>query len=148
MQIDVGYPDRIAERRILIETTGEAEARARPAMTADDLMEAQRLVRRVPVGESVVEAILSLVRSARPNGSATESMTRFVSWGPGPRASQALMLACRARALIDGRFSPSIDDVVALAPPVLRHRMAVSFAGRAEGVTVARVIEQISAPFR
>ena len=148
LQIDVDYPDRDAERQMLIATTGLAEDRPRPAMSVAELVAAQRVVRRIPVGESVIEAILSLVRSARPNGSATESMTRFVSWGPGPRASQALMLACRARALIDGRFSPSIDDVLALAPPVLRHRMAVSFAGRAGGVTVARVIEQISAPFR
>src|SRR5271166_4033757 len=148
LQIDVDYPDREAERQMLIATTGITEDRPRPAMNVAELMAAQRAVRRIPVGESVVEAILSLVRSARPDGSATESMTRFVSWGPGPRASQALMLACRARALIDGRFSPSIDDILALAPPVLRHRMAVSFAGRAEGVTVARVIEQISAPFR
>ena len=102
----------------------------------------------MPVGESVVEAILSLVRSARPDTAAVPEMRRLVSWGPGPRASQALMLACRARALIDGRFSPSVDDVLALAPPVLRHRMAVSFAGRAEGVTVARVIEQMLAPLR
>jgi MoxR-like ATPase len=117
-------------------------------MNVAELIAAQRVVRRIPIGESVVEAILSLVRSARPDHSTTESMTRFVSWGPGPRASQALMLACRARALIDGRFSPSIDDVLALAPPVLRHRMAVSFAGRAEGINVTRVVEQISAPFR
>src|SRR6266478_6219478 len=148
LQIDVDYPDRDAERRMLIATTGLIEDRPRPAMNVAELAAAQRLVRRVPVGESVVEAILSLVRSARPGASAAEGDTRFVSWGPGPRASQALMLACRARALIDGRYSPSIDDVLALAPPVLRHRMAVSFAGRAEGVTVARVIEQISAPFR
>ena len=148
LQIDVDYPDREAEREMLIATTGIAEDRPRPAMNVAELTAAQRLVRRIPVGESVVEAILELVRSGRPNGAAAEGITRFVSWGPGPRASQALMLACRARALIDGRFSPSVDDVVALAPPVLRHRMAVSFAGRAEGVTVARVIERISAPFR
>jgi MoxR-like ATPase len=146
LQIDVDYPDRDAEREMLIATTGIAEDRPRPAMNVAELMAAQRLVRRIPVGESVVEAILGLVRSGRPDGA--EGITRFVSWGPGPRASQALMLACRARALIDGRFSPSVDDVVALAPPVLRHRMAVSFAGRAEGVTVAQVIERISAPFR
>jgi MoxR-like ATPase len=148
LQIDVDYPDREAEREMLIATTGIAEDRPRPAMNVAELTAAQRLVRRIPVGESVVEAILELVRSGRPNGAAAEGITRFVSWGPGPRASQALMLACRARALIDGRFSPSVDDVVALAPPVLRHRMAVSFAGRAEGVTVAGVIERISAPFR
>jgi MoxR-like ATPase len=148
LQIDVDYPDLDAERQMLIATTGILEDRPRPAMNVAELMAAQRLVRRIPVGESVVEAILSLVRSGRPDETGIEGVRRFVSWGPGPRASQALMLACRARALIDGRFSPSIDDVLALGPPVLRHRMAVSFAGRAEGVTVARVIEQISAPFR
>jgi MoxR-like ATPase len=148
LQIDVDYPDRDAEREMLIATTGIAEDRPRPAMNVAELIAAQRLVRRIPVGESVVEAILGLVRSGRPNGAGADSITRFVSWGPGPRASQALMLACRARALIDGRFSPSVDDVVALAPPVLRHRMAVSFAGRAEGITVSQVIERISAPFR
>jgi len=148
LQIDVDYPDREAERQMLIATTGITEDRPRPAMNVAELMAAQRVIRRIPVGESVVEAILSLVRSARPDLAAADGVTRFVSWGPGPRASQALMLACRARALIDGRFSPSIDDILALAPPVLRHRMAVSFAGRAEGITVARVIEQISAPFR
>jgi len=148
LQIDVDYPDREAERQMLIATTGIAEDRPRPAMNVAELMAAQRIVRRIPVGESIVDAILSLVRSARPDRPAAEDLARFVSWGPGPRASQALMLACRARALIDGRFSPSVDDVLALAPPVLRHRMAVSFAGRAEGVTVAQVIEQISVPFR
>ncbi|HZT88869.1 MAG TPA: MoxR family ATPase [Stellaceae bacterium] len=147
LQIDVDYPDRDAERRMLIATTGVSEDPPRPAMTVNELMAAQYLVRRIPVGESVVEAILTLVRSGRPEDSA-EGARRYVAWGPGPRASQALMLACRARALLDGRFSPSIDDVVALAPPVLRHRMAVSFAGRAEGVTVAQVIEQIAAPLR
>src|SRR5271165_491922 len=147
MQIDVDYPDREAEREMLIATTGIAQDRPRPAMTAAELIAAQRLVRRIPVGESVVDAILTLVRSGRQDA-AGNGITRFVSWGPGPRASQALMLACRARALIDSRYSPSIDDVLALAPPVLRHRMAVSFAGRGEGITVARVIDQISAPFR
>src|SRR5271168_3514209 len=148
LQIDVDYPDLESERRVLIATTGADEMAPRAAMTADELMAAQRLVRRVPVGESVVEAILALVRSGRPDTSSVPEAQRHVAWGPGPRASQALMLACRARALLEGRYSPSIDDVLALAPPVLRHRMAVSFAGRAEGVTVARVIEQISAPFR
>ncbi len=146
MQIDVDYPDRDAEREMLIATTGVAQDRPRPAITAAELMAAQRLVRRIPVGESVVDAILGLVRSGRPD--AGDGIARFVSWGPGPRASQALMLACRARALLEGRYSPSVDDVLALAAPVLRHRMAVSFAGRAEGITVARVIHEISAAFR
>jgi MoxR-like ATPase len=148
LQVDVDYPDREAERQMLLATTGIVEENPSAAMDDAQVLAAQRLVRRIPVGESLVEAILSLVRSARPDDAAAPEVRRFVSWGPGPRASQALMLACRARALIDGRFSPSIDDVVALAPPVLRHRMAVSFAGRAEGITVAGVIEQILAPYR
>src|SRR5579864_1472448 len=147
LQIDVDYPDLDSERRMLIATTGLAETPPRPAMTADELIAAQRLVRHIPVGESVVDAILKLVRSGRP-GSAAEGPQRFVAWGPGPRAGQALMLACRARALLDGRYAPSVDDVLALAPPVLRHRMAVSFAGRAEGVGVAQVIDEMAAPLR
>jgi len=143
MQIDVGYPDRDAERRILIETTGAEEAKARSVMTPDDLLAAQRLVRRLPVGESVVEAVLELVRSARPEA-ATAGVAGLIAWGPGPRASQALTLAVRARALLEGRFAPSVDDVIALAEPVLKHRMAISFGARAEGETVERVIRRLA----
>jgi MoxR-like ATPase len=146
LQIDVAYPDLAAERQMLLATTGLAEERPRPALSAAELGEAQLLVRRIPVGESVVEAILTLVRAGRPEDSPIEAVRRFVAWGPGPRASQALMLACRARALIEGRLAPSVDDVLALAAPVLRHRMAVSFAARAEGITVAHIVEQIAAP--
>ena len=143
MQIDVLYPDRAAERRILLETTGDSDVRARPAMTAEDLAATQRLVRRLPVGESVVEAILDLVRSARP-GEGNSQVDLEVAWGPGPRAAQALMLASRARALVDGRLAPSLDDVRALAEPVLKHRMALTFAARANGVTLPGVISRLA----
>jgi len=142
MEIDVDYPDIAAERKILFDTTGAEETRAKPAMAAEDLIAAQRLVRRLPVGESVVEAILKLVRSARP-GSESGDVGKQIAWGPGPRASQALMLAVRARALLDGRFAPSVDDVLELAEPVLKHRMALTFAARAEGETVPNVIRQL-----
>jgi len=142
MQVDIDYPDRDTERRILIETTGAESAEPRAAMSAEDLMAAQRLIRRLPVGESVVEAILELVRSARPGVDGPAA--GIIAWGPGPRASQALMLAVRARALIEGRFVPSIDDVVALAEPVLKHRMALSFAARAEGQTIEQVIARLA----
>lgn len=144
MEIDVDYPDRDAERRILFETTGAEEAHARTAMTPDDLMAAQRLVRRLPVGDSVVEAILTLVRSARPGPDAGE-LGKLIAWGPGPRASQSLMLAVRARALLDGRLAPSIDDVLDLAGPILKHRMALTFAARAEGRTVTDVVDALKA---
>jgi MoxR-like ATPase len=142
MEIDVDYPDRAAERRIVFDTTGAEETRAKPAMSAEDLLAAQRLVRRLPVGESVVEAILALVRSARPGPEGGEA-AKAISWGPSPRASQALMLAVRARALLDKRFAPSIDDVLDLATPVLKHRMALTFSARAEGETVDSVIGRL-----
>src|SRR5580658_4611730 len=142
MEIDVDYPDRDAERRILFETTGAEEARPKPAMTGEDLMAAQRLVRRLPVGESVVEAILALVRSARPGANGGETT---IAWGPSPRASQSLMLAVRARALLDGRLAPSIDDVIDLAEPILKHRMALTFTARAEGESMEAVIGRLKA---
>jgi MoxR-like ATPase len=146
LQIDVGYPDLDAERQMLVATTGIVDEKVTPVFTANELLAAQRLVRRVPVGESVIEAILKLVRSGRPDATATPEIRQHVAWGPGPRASQALILACRARALIDGRLAPSIDDVVALAGPVLRHRMALNFAARADGITMAQVIDRLKAP--
>ena len=142
LQIDVDYPDREAERRILLATTGADEVKARPALSSDDLMSAQRLVRRLPVGESVVEAILDVVRSARPE-TADKAFSDKIAWGPGPRASQSLMLAVRARALLDGRFAPSIDDVAALAEPVLKHRMALTFAARSSGDTLSAVVAKL-----
>ena len=144
MQVDVGYPELEAERRMLIATTGVVEDTVVPVMTPEQLRQAQRTIRRIPVGEGVVEAILRLVRSGRPDGGADAGLSPLIAWGPGPRASQALMLAIRARALMDGRLSPSIDDIAALAPPVLRHRMALTFAARADGVTVADVIGRLT----
>jgi len=147
LQIDVGYPDLEAEKRMLLATTGADDEKPAQAMRPDELMHAQRLVRRMPVGDSVVESILKLVRAGRPETSELDEVKKHVAWGPGPRASQALMLACRARAVLDGRLAPSLDDVVALAPPVLRHRMALNFAARAEGVTIDRVIDRLAQPF-
>jgi len=144
MEIDVDYPDRDAERRILFDTTGAEENKPKPAMTAEELMAAQRLVRRLPVGESVVNAILALVRSARPGEEGGE-LGKLIAWGPSPRASQALMLAVRARALIEGRYAPSVDDVVALAEPVLKHRMALTFTARAAGETIPALVGRLKA---
>jgi MoxR-like ATPase len=144
MQIDVHYPDRDAERRIVFETTGVEEVKPKPAMTADELIAAQRLVRRLPVGESVINAILSLVRSARP-GPDSGDIGKLIAWGPSPRASQSLMLLSRARALLEGRLAPSIDDVLALAEPVLKHRMALTFSARADGETIEGVVGKLKA---
>ncbi len=143
MQVDILYPELAAERRILLETTGVEDATAENVLSATRLREIQTLIRRMPVPESVVEAILSLVRSARP-GQGNAETDKHVSWGPGPRASQALTLCARARALFDGRLAPSIDDVRALAEPVLQHRMALTFAARAEGMSVRDVVAKLA----
>ena len=142
MQIDVDYPNRESERKIIFDTTGTEESKPKPTMSADELIAAQRLVRRLPIGESVVEAILTLVRSARP-GPESGDIGKLISWGPSPRASQALMLAARARALINGRLSPSIDDVADMAEPILKHRMALTFAARADGESIEAVIGKL-----
>jgi MoxR-like ATPase len=144
LEIEVSYPALEAERTMLLATTGASAARPQRAMSAEDLLAAQATIRRMPVGESVVEAILTLVRAGRPETSPLEAVKRHLAWGPGPRAAQALMLACRARAVLDGRFAPSVDDVIALAPAVLRHRMALNFAARADGVRLADVIGRLT----
>ena len=140
MQVDIGYPDLEAERQIILRTTGVDAPEPQRVLTADDLATAQKLVRQVPVGESVVNAILKLVRAGRPETSDIPEVKDQVAWGPGPRASQALMQAVRARALLQGRLAPSVDDVIALARPVLQHRMALSFGARADGHTLPALI--------
>jgi MoxR-like ATPase len=140
-QIDIHYPDVAAEREIVLRTTGVSLDTVTESLSADQLRNAQTLTRQVPVGETVVEQILRLVRNGRPETSELDLVRERVSWGPGPRASQALMLACRARALLQGRLAPSGDDVAELAKPVLRHRMALSFAARAEGHGIDETID-------
>jgi MoxR-like ATPase len=146
VQIDVPYPTRATERDILIATTGSADDSATPVFTAAELLAAQTLLRRMPVGDSIVEMILDLVRACRPDDdSAPDFIRANVSWGPGPRAAQALMLAVRAEALITGRLAPSPDDVRRLAAPVLTHRMALSFAARARGESLPAIIDRMAA---
>lgn len=146
VQIDVQYPDRATERDILIATTGVAEEESHQVFSDGELLAAQTLLRRMPVGDAVVEAILDLVRAFRPDDiSADDRVRQTVAWGPGPRAAQALMLTVRARALLQGRLAPSVEDVVAMARPVLTHRMALNFAARARGDTLTGLITDTAA---
>ena len=144
VQVDVSYPTRATERDILLATTGAVTATATQVFTGAELIAAQALVRRMPVGETVVEAILDLVRSCRPGEAEGAALEGVLSWGPGPRAAQALMLMARARALLSGRLVPSTEDVAALARPVLEHRMSLSFAARARGETLQGVIDRVA----
>ena len=145
LQVNVDYPDEDVERRIMIETTDASDVKVQAKMTSEALVESQALIRHVPVGDSVVDAILKIVRAGRPESCPDPELADMIAWGPGPRASQALMLAVRARALLQRRLSPSVEDVLALAAPVLRHRMALTFTARAEGMTLDTLIERLCA---
>jgi len=148
LQIDVSYPDAEAERRMLFATTGTEERDLKTILSVEELMVAQRLVRQLPVGDQVVDAILKLVRSARPGTGIDQTLDEMIAWGPGPRASQALMLAVRAKAMMDGRLAPSVEDVIDLAEPVLKHRMSLTFAARAEGIDMSDMMARLIEPLR
>ena len=145
LQVNVDYPDENVERRIMIETTDASDVKVQAKMTSEALVESQALIRHVPVGDSVVDAILKIVRAGRPETCPDPELAPMIAWGPGPRASQALMLAVRARALLQKRLAPSVEDVLALAAPVLRHRMALTFTARAEGMTLDGLIKRLCA---
>ncbi|MGD2025201.1 MAG: MoxR family ATPase [Methyloceanibacter sp.] len=148
LQIDVSYPDADAERQMLFATTGTEQRKLKTILTAEELMGAQRLVRQLPVGDQVVDAILQLVRSARPGTGIDQTLDEMIAWGPGPRASQALMLAVRAKAMMEGRLAPSVDDVIDLAEPVLKHRMSLTFAARAEGIEMSDMMARLIEPLK
>jgi MoxR-like ATPase len=145
VQIDVPYPTRDTEKDILIATTGVEEAQSTAVFTAGELLDAQTILRRMPVGDNIVEMILDLVRACRPDDdTASDAVKQNVSWGPGPRAAQALMLTVRAAALLEGRLAPSAEDIRSMAVPVLEHRMALSFAARARGESIQDIINRVA----
>ncbi|WP_050929180.1 AAA family ATPase [Aestuariivita boseongensis] len=146
VQIDVNYPDRETEKDILLATTGVAEEVSTQVFDTAQLLAAQTLLRRMPVGDGVVDIILDLVRAFRPSeADVSDRVRETVAWGPGPRAAQALMLTVRARALLQGRLAPNVEDVIDMARPVLSHRMALNFAARARGDSLADLIETTAA---
>ncbi|MDE8348603.1 MAG: MoxR family ATPase [Acidocella sp.] len=147
LDIRIDYPAAADERAMLLATTGVKQARPRVVLSAEDVIAAQALVRVMPVGTKVVDGIMALVRGARPQTPAWPQLRGQLAWGPGPRAAQALMLGVRARALLDGRLAPSLDDVAALAGPALRHRMALNFAAQSEGITLEAIIGRLTAAF-
>jgi MoxR-like ATPase len=144
LKVDVNYPDLDTERRILIETTGGDQSTVQPALNSQGLLKLQALVRKMPVGEKIVTAILNLIREARPEQTSDENVRRLVDWGPSPRAGQALMLAARSRALLRGRLAPSIEDVEALAEPCLGHRMSMRYDPTGEAPDLAELIADLA----
>lgn len=144
VQLVVGYPTREEEERIVATTTTDEEVRVEPVMSAARLQELLHLVRRLPAAPSVVRHAVRLARATRPEAEEAPALVRqYVSWGAGPRASQYLILGAKARAALDGRAAPDVEDVEAMAAPVLVHRVVLNFQAEAEGVTAARVVEAV-----
>ena len=141
-ELRVTYPTKAEEEQIVLSTTGDTEGEVKPVLAGEELLALQRLVRRLPAPPSLVSYAVKLVRSTRPDDpDATAKVKKYVSWGAGPRASQYLVLGAKARAAMDGRAMPDIDDVRAVAPAVLRHRLVVNFQAEADGVPVESLIE-------
>jgi MoxR-like ATPase len=148
-QVQVGYPSQADEERIVAETTGAAEADPRPVLAGPEILALQHLVRRVPAAEHVVRYAVRLARATRPTEpEATEFVRNWLSWGAGPRASQYLILGAKTRAILQGRYAPGIDDVRALAPAVLRHRLVTNFNAEADGVRTDRIVSELLAAVR
>ena len=141
VQLTVGYPSREEEERIVLETTSDREVEVKPVLSGPQLSELLHLVRRLPAAPSIVSYAVKLARSTRPDSpEASPMVKKYVSWGAGPRASQYLILGAKARAAMDGRSMPDMDDVTAMAQPVLAHRVVLNFQADAEGVSTATVI--------
>ena len=145
LQINVTYPNLTDERAMVLATTGQAPVDVAQVLDGDSLQAAQALLRRLPVGDSVVDAVIKLVRRARPEDTTDSLIRENLAWGAGPRAGQTLLACAKVRAALAGRLTPSLDDVAALAPAVLRHRLLPNFTARAAGTTVDDLIQHLLA---
>jgi MoxR-like ATPase len=142
MQVDVEYPDIDAERKMVLATTAGQEEKPKTLFSPERLLELQNLVEEIPVGEKVLSAALDLTQALRPKTTTDEDIKTYIEWAPGPRASQALIRAAKSYALLDGRAAPTVEDVLKLAHPVLKHRMAVSLSARAQDISVDDMISR------
>ena len=145
LHIRVDYPDEAEERDILARTTAGAPPRVSPVIEGDDVLRVQALVRDIRLSDALLDYTTRLVRASRPGQTSLAAVRELVRWGAGPRAGQALVLCAKARALLQGRFAVTLEDLRAVAPPVLRHRVLVNFRAEAEGVTADQVTERLLA---
>jgi MoxR-like ATPase len=143
LQIDVPFPDRESERKILLATTGNQSLQATAALKPGELAGLQEFVRDMPIGERILEAVLDIVRGARPESASRQDVKDSVAWGPGPRAGQALIKAAKARAFLRGRVTPSMDDLTQVARPALVHRMALTWRARADGLDAGKMVDTL-----
>ncbi len=144
LHVKVKYPSRAQEKQIVEQTTGSGEGKIQPILTGQHILACQQIVRKVPVPDHVLELVLDLVRRSRPEEDEALPLVRqYVEWGPGPRAAQCLVMGAKVRALLKGRYHVTADDVIALAHPVLRHRIVPTFNAESQGISVDEIITQI-----
>ncbi|WP_340077417.1 AAA family ATPase, partial [Leptobacterium sp. I13] len=142
--IELNYPSYEEEIEVVKTTTSDSEASIKPLFNAQEIIAIQQLIKRIPVADNVIEYAVSLVGKTRPKGSlATELVNQYVDWGAGPRASQNLILGAKAHAAIHGKYSPDIEDVKAIAPGILRHRVIKNYKAEAEGITIDTIIQKL-----
>ncbi len=144
MQVNIHYPDKKSEKKILLETTQNQDYQVKPVLQKDELIASQKLVKELAIGDKLVDHILKLLELLRPETTNEPLIKKHVEFGPGTRAGQAFVTACRAYALLNGRTAPILDDLITLAKPILRHRIGLSFSARSEGLTVDSLIEQMT----
>src|SRR6266853_902093 len=142
-ELRVAYPTKEEEETIVEATTGDRATEIAPGLTAEDGLALQHLVRRIPVPKPLVRSAVTLARLTRPDAAAPQLMKEYISWGAGPRASQYLVLGAKARAALDGRPSPDFDDIRAVAPLVLTHRIVLNFAAEAAGRTATDLVAEL-----
>ncbi|MCS7211381.1 MAG: MoxR family ATPase, partial [Chloroherpetonaceae bacterium] len=145
LYVKMGYPTETEEVEVLTRTTGSHKVPVSPVITAQEILDLQRLVREVAISDALVQYVAKLIRASRPTSSEVTFVKEWVSWGAGPRAGQAMILTAKARALLHGRFAVTLDDLRALALPVLRHRIIVNFKAEAEQITADLVTKELLA---
>ena len=143
MNISISYPDQNAERKILNLSNEKNDASPKNILASNELLDIQNFIKEIPVGESVVQYILNVIKQSRPETSEIKSVKENILWGPSPRASLALMTTCRAKAFLENRYSPSVFDVQSLLKPVLSHRLKLNISAKAENVQVEEILDDV-----
>ena len=143
MNIRISYPDQSAERKILNLSNEKTDASPKNVLSSNELLEIQNFVKDIPVGESVVQYILNIIKQSRPETSEVKSVKENILWGPSPRASLALMTTCRAKAFLENRYSPSVFDVQSLVKPILSHRLKLNIAAKSENVNIEEILDDV-----
>ena len=143
MNIRISYPDQSAERKILNLSNEKNDASPKNILSSNELLEIQNFIKEIPVGESVVQYILNIIKQSRPETSEVKSVKENILWGPSPRASLALMTTCRAKAFLENRYSPSVFDVQSLVKPILSHRLKLNISAKAENVNIEEILDDV-----